>query len=337
MNSNRIIECTALAEEILRNFEMSEIPMQNIILKAVRLYRLLGYEEGLELFLHESGGYARTPKGIDTQSWKIGKLAGRHYLEKVEEETKEYMFCETLAELKSIIDSNNERLRVAADPPSLGSDMSSLPAIREAKNTNERSRIMQEIKKTTARYHNVQGYLYSYIVKTYNELKYGNAIEDIFTEHRLVVDQKLGELCPEAIAKFVSVYENIDSRNPEDWANAVHSCRRILKDFADKISPASDAPQQLLNGKTVKLGEDNIINRLIFYVDKKSDSKTYASVIGTTIRHFGERLDAVFNAVNKGTHTDLTQIEAKRYIFYTYMTISDIITLMQDADIKGEE
>ena len=49
MNSQRIKECTDLATEILKNFELSELPVSKIILKCLRLCRLLGDEDGILL------------------------------------------------------------------------------------------------------------------------------------------------------------------------------------------------------------------------------------------------------------------------------------------------
>lgn len=151
---------------------------------------------------------------------------------------------------------------------------------------------------------------------------------NIFTESRISTNEKLMELCPDSIRKFISVYENMDSDNPEDWANAIHSCRRILNDFADSIYPPSDDPITLKNGKTIKIGKDQYINRLIQFIAGKSDSKTYSSVVGADLQSIGERLDAINNAVCKGTHTDITKDEASRYLIHTYLLIGDIIHLM---------
>lgn len=328
MNSQRILECTSLAEEILKNFELSEIPIENILLKCVRLYRLLGDEEGINLFIYESSGYPSGLNGIAPKPWRYGGIACRQYKEKDSNgEEKQYMFTETLSEMTKLIEINNERMRMASDPQSYGDNMTP-HMINQAKNTSERNSIVLKISKLTARYNLVRGQLYAYVLKTYQKLKYGNTVDDIFTEARQKVDDKLSHMCPEAIAKFVSVYENMDSNNPEDWANAVHSCRRILKDFADSVYPASSEPVELADGKKIKVGEDNVINRLIQFISSKADSETYNKVVGSTLQYVGERIDAIFDAVNKGTHTNISKEEAKRYIFYTYMVLSDIVILI---------
>lgn len=168
--------------------------------------------------------------------------------------------------------------------------------------------------------------LYNYILLIYNKLQYGNIIEDIFTESRKKVDNTLTDICPESIQKFVSVYENIDSNNPEDWANAIHSCRRILIDFANSIYPPSKTPITV-GGKIIKIDNDQYINRLIQYIKSKSQSKTYNAIVGCDLKSIGERLDAVNDAVCKGTHTYLTKNEASKYLIHTYILLSDIIEL----------
>ena len=101
---------------------------------------------------------------------------------------------------------------------------------------------------------------------------------------------------------------------------------RILLDLADALYPPSDTPIQT-NGKTIKVGPDQYINRLIQYICSKSASKTYKDVVGADLKSIGERLDAINGAVCKGTHTDVTKDEATRYIIHTYLLISDIIAL----------
>ena len=119
----------------------------------------------------------------------------------------------------------------------------------------------------------------------------------------------------------------MDSENPEDWANAVHSCRRILVDLADALYPPRQEPV-VVGGKEIKVGEEQYINRLVQFIAGRAESKTYRDVVGTDLSSIGKRLDAINDAVCKGTHTEISQDEASRYIIHTYLLISDIVTLM---------
>jgi hypothetical protein len=240
---------------------------------------------------------------------------------------EEYISYASIADIESNIQTLQIKLAAASDPNiSLTSANPHQFLVSPSGNSAERSHITSEIRQNTQILGQVKGALYNYILTIYNKLVYGNIVEDIFTESRTRVIQKLGEYCPKSIGKFVSVYENLSSDNPEDYANAVHSCRRILLDLADALYPPSDTPIQI-NGKSIKVGPDQYINRLIQYINSKSGSKTYNDVVGSDLSSIGMRLDAINDAVCKGTHTDVTKDEATRYIIHTYLLISDIISL----------
>ena len=137
---------------------------------------------------------------------------------------------------------------------------------------------------------------------------------------------------PEAINKFSAVHENLRSDNPEDWSNAVHSCRRILQDLADSIYPSREDKVIEAGGKTkkVKLGKDNYINRIIAFVEERSDSERFSHIVGSHLGFLGDRLDSVFQAAQKGSHDVIvSQIEADRYVVYTYLTVGDVISLLE--------
>lgn len=150
--------------------------------------------------------------------------------------------------------------------------------------------------------------------------------DSIFSEFRREADEKLEALAPSVLEKLTSIYGNLNSENPEDWANAVHSCRRILTDLADALYPPRDEPV-VVNGKTIKVGKDQYINRLVQFIASKAGSKTFSNVVGADLSSIGMRLDAIYDAVCKGTHAEITKDEASRYIIHTYLLISDIVSL----------
>lgn len=334
INDNRIKECTELSADILKNFELSELPVSKIILKCLRLCRLLGDEDGILLFTYESSGYPTTSSGMPSESWRIAKIAGRRYYETIEKngikEEKEYANTSLISEIEESISSQKIRLSAAVDPNiSISSANPNQHVFTPSGNVVERRSIVNDIKKNQVILQKVTGKLYNYILQIYHKLVYGNIIEDTFTTARLQVNHELVKICPKAIEKFISVYSNMDSNNPEDWANAVHSCRRILLDLADVIYPPKNEPI-IIDGKKIKVGKDQYINRLIQFINSKAESKTFADVIGADLSSIGMRLDAINEAVCKGTHANVTKDEASRYIIHTYLLISDIILLCNE-------
>lgn len=333
MNSARIKECTELSSEILKNFELSELPVSNIILKCLRLCRLLGDEDGILLFSYESSGYPKERDGLlNPETWRIAGIAGRRYT-KIEKKdgvssTQEYANTTLLARIEELIKTQKVRLSASADPDvSVSSANPNQMVFAPTGNMRERTVVVSSIAENQDWLQRIQGHLYAYILQIYNRLAYGNIIEDTFTKARLAVNDRLTSLCPKSIGKFVSVYENMDSENPEDWANAVHSCRRILLDLADALYPPQKDPI-LIGKKEILLGHDQYINRLVQFISCKEGSQTYFNVVGSDLRSIGERLDAINDAVCKGTHVNVSKDEASRYIIHTYLLVSDIISLM---------
>lgn len=327
MKIKKLEECEILAEEILKNIELSEIPMDNIILKGLRLCRLIGDEQGIDFFSYEASGYPINDEGYLTKrAWEICKIAGRNYIETNDKkETKKFAYTDTITEMLETINIQTERMKSAKDPQSYGADFTP-HMISCAKNVKERNNIVTIIKEYEKRIGIVKGKIYDYILKIYNQLTYSNTIEDIFTEKRKLVDVKLLDVCPETIKKFSSIFSNMDSNNSEDWANAVHTCRRILKEVADNLYPPK-SESILVGKKEIKLGKEQYVNRLIQYIESKSSSSTYKEVIGSSLSYIGNRIDSINNAACKGTHNEIDLNEAKSYVIYTYLLLGDILSL----------
>ena len=148
MNSARIIECTELSSEILKNFELSEIPVSSIILKCLRLCRLLGDDDGILLFTFESSGYPSTPGGMTSDAWRISKIAGRRYFQKEKDQKGkeievEYANTALVAEMEESLTAQKLRLTAAVDPNiSLSSANPSQLVMAPAGNALERNGIV---------------------------------------------------------------------------------------------------------------------------------------------------------------------------------------------------
>ena len=154
------------------------------------------------------------------------------------------------------------------------------------------------------------------------DLKFGGIIETIFEDTKKLVDSKLVDVCPDAIEKFTSAYERLKETNPESWAQAVTTCRRIFKDFADAIYPPKDT---LVKGR--KVGEYEYINRLWAFASENAKSNTNKELIQSEVDYIGRRIDSLYDLTCKGTHAEISKDEAERVIIRTYLLIGDLIKL----------
>ena len=63
------------------------------------------------------------------------------------------------------------------------------------------------------------------------------------------------------------------------------------------------------------------------FVEDSAESERFQEIVGSHLRYMGERLDALFGAAQKGSHTTVTKEEADRCVIYTYILVSDILSL----------
>lgn len=328
-------EALALSTEILQNIEKSELSLTDIALKTSRLARLLNdfnYEETMRF---EASGYPVAADGLmTTEHWKLATTANRLF-DEIDHKTNkpvQHAYIESISQFETIINRSNIDLQSARDPDISISSANPYQIISAPMNNAfERAGIRNRLDIAVKRLASRRSFIHNYVLKRHYEIKYSGIAEDIFSRTRNRVDTAIGNAIPKSIEKFTSVYNNLLSENPEDWSNAVHSCRRILQDLADAIYPAREDKIIDENGKKkpIKLGPDSYINRLICFVEEHSISDKFKSIVGSHLSYMGDRLDSVFESAQKGSHSTITtKEEADRYVVYTYLIVGDILSLL---------
>lgn len=317
-----------LAEEILTNIEMADIGLSAVMLKCARLARLIGDEDHRKAFAFEAGGYPNTPTGVPNEAFELGRRAGRIYKEKDNEgKLSEKMNTSSVEMLESLAQTDRIALAAAIDPDvSISSSNPAQHVFAPTGNSQERQRLRISINNSVKIIATSKAFAYTYATNVYFELQFSGAASDIFERSAERIDIALLGTAPQAAQKTASIRTNLASENPEDWANAVHSCRRLLQDVADVLFPPQEDRKK--DGKSVKLGHDNYINRLICFIEDNSASERFQEIVGSSLSYIGERLDAVFRAAQKGSHSVISsRDEAERYVIYTYLTVGDILAL----------
>jgi len=327
-------EALGLSEEILRNIELNELPLARIALKASRLARLINDLEMQKIMQFEASGYPSTPEGVPSEVFRLATIAGRQFEQKdlKDGEPKQFVYLEPIGNLEQVIGIADTALEAARDPDisvssSNPNQMVQLPAGHDF----ERIEIRTGASQATTRLSSRQAFIYQYVLGKHYELKYSGIADDVFSRIRQRVDSSIGETVPDAVQKLSSAYDNLRSTNPEDWSNAVHSCRRILQGLADAVCPPKEGRIVVINGKEqpIKMGKDNYINRIIAFVQDHSESERFRSIVGSHLRFLGDRLDSIFEAAQKGSHAVIVnQAEADRYVVYTYLIVGDVLGLI---------
>ncbi len=178
----------------------------------------------------------------------------------------------------------------------------------------------------------IKNYIHNEVNKIYMQLEFGLGAQTIFERYREKTDSLIARKMPTVTPKLDAIQENLNSKNPEHWANAVNTCRRILKIVADRLYPPNpNGKEKIVKGdKEISVGPENYINRLVLYVEENASSKKYCQIVGSHLKFLGDRLDAINEASCKGTHSEINdKEEAERYIIYTYLLLGDILMLAE--------
>lgn len=328
-NKLALIEALELSGEIIKNIELNEIPLTNIALKTSRLARLMNDFRMAELLRYETSGYPADLKGwVDHEHWKIAVDAGREYQR---EDYQDRVYPESIEQLEQELRITEIALQAAKGPdisyPFLNPNQQmDVPT----GNSKERAEIREHHALVSKRLASRRSLIFDYVINIYYQLKFSGISDDIFTRIRENVDKRIRKNLPESVKRFSAVYSNLQSENPENWSNAVHSCRRILKDLADVVFPPSENKKIEINGeeKVIHLGQEFYINRILTFIQENSTSERYSDIVGSHLKFIENRLNSVLKAAHKGTHdTIVSREEADRYVVYTYLLIGDIISL----------
>lgn len=301
---SRRAEALDLAEQLLNDIEMSGISPMDVARKTSRLARLLDDASAMAWLSFEVGGYP-TPLTVDATV--AARRSNRVVPVEETDDDSEKVITGTLGQMGVLMESAKARITVA----------SALPVER-----NEAHKLVVQFQPVLDK---VVGSMHGYVVERYQELRFGSAVESAFEIVRRDVDSAISDLVPEALPMLSAAFENATSDNPEDWASAAGTCRRLLKAVADALRPPGDA----VDGRS--MGDTNYINRLVDWILANSKSRTAAKVATADLAYLGERLDAADTAGHKGAHSEVDRFDASRFITGTYLILGDVLRISADT------
>jgi hypothetical protein len=172
--------------------------------------------------------------------------------------------------------------------------------------------------------------VHKFLSFTEKQLLFGQINADIFEINRRFVDFELGRLCPEAVSQFVLVYHRLPEKDTESYAQALTSCRRILKSLADVLYPPSSKRIIGSDGRQHNLSDDKYIARLWQYVYEKTAHSTSGKLLQAEVQYLGNRIDKLYDLTNKGIHANISDFEVNQCVIQTYLLIGDILRISKD-------
>jgi len=182
---------------------------------------------------------------------------------------------------------------------------------------------------------NIKNRIYDFLSQTEKQLLYGQFHADIFEQNRQYVELRLNQVCPEAIKELVAAFQRMKDKTPEARAQALLSCRRLLKDLADVFYPPTSQQITGVDGKTRDLSEDKYISRLWQFISDKTRITTSAELLIVSLEDLGHRLDRIYEFTNKGVHAEVDEFEMNQCLMQTYLLIGDLFRIFDKQSAIG--
>ena len=324
-------EALNLAVDILKDIELSRMPMSNIALKTSRLARLINELEYEKIFEYEAGGYPSGPNGVSPPVWKLAEIAGRVYLDK---DKVSKMSKKSLSAIENLLASNKIALELAADKNiSISSANPNQYVPSPITNMRERNARISNINELSDQLADRQSFIYAYTKEVYYKLKFSTLTDQVWLRLKNKIDTYISEIIPDEANKLSAIYDSLNDDNPEKWATALTTCRRMLQAMADNLYPPTKKAKK--KGKTtIKLGTEQYINRLMCYIEEKSTHETLDKITNSNLEYIGKRLDSIKDEACKGTHASVNKEEAERCFMHVYMIIGDILEIERQSRQK---
>ncbi|WP_177331295.1 ComEA family DNA-binding protein [Pseudomonas sp. Leaf129] len=157
----------------------------------------------------------------------------------------------------------------------------------------------------------------------HNQLKFSGTVTNSFDLLKAAVDDKLLDLNPVLAEQLMIAFRSVSGANSEEWSQALTSCRRLLEGIADELFPAGQS-----NAKGRPLGQGQYVNRLWAFMDAAIESESNRDLAKSHVDYLGSWLERTNRIANKGVHADVTQLEAVKAVFHTYLAIADLLEYM---------
>lgn len=183
----------------------------------------------------------------------------------------------------------------------------------------------------------IRNRVYDFLSQTEKQILYGQLYSDAFEQNRQYVELRLGQLFPDALSKFVAAFRRSQENDPESWAQALTSCRRLLKDLADFLYPATDEPVIGSDGKSRILTDDQVKNRLWQYVFEQLGRSKSGDLLLASIQDLGNRIDRLYDLTNKGVHADVSDFEVNQCLIQTFILVGDLLRIVDKQSAIGME
>lgn len=274
-------EITLLAAEIMNDLTNNLLPLHSVLLKTSRLATLLDMPDNVDLFIAWA-------KDAEHNSF--------------------------------VVETFKSDIEAAADRDVSLSSANTYQTVSAPSNMLERRSVRERAATVVSASAAYRTQAYKFALNIYTKWQFGNVAENIFEKKRDSVEPVLNQVFPDAQQRLNSIEQNLRSQNPEDWKNAVASCRALLMDVADVLQPPKN-----------KEDKNKYINRLKDFISPKITSSTQKKLAGTLLEELKNRIEYTMDLTQGAAHKDRPlQKAAEDVVLYTYLAIAELLGMYRE-------
>lgn len=193
-------------------------------------------------------------------------------------------------------------------------------------NISERTALRTSANKVVGYLANYRTETYSFAARINHNWQFGNIAESIFERKRKRVEPVLQQVFPDTEQRLNSIEQNLRSDNPEDWKNAVGSCRALLMDVADLLNPPKNAEDK-----------SKYIDRLKDYISPKVKSKTKKKLLKSYFDELKARIEYTMDLTQSGAHQGRPiKAEAEDVVLHTYLLIAELMQVYSQNKVVDQ-
>jgi hypothetical protein len=347
----KLEKALTISDEILSDIENTDLTFEQILLKCKKLARLRDDFEALNWFTAELHGYSndvQIPGITRSDLERYAEMSGRFTVStnpETQKEERKY-WTASVGEIEADIQTNLIALEKLQPPAQFtpAISKSSYQSIYTGPTSSEhvvekyqdvlnalsqrRHAISILIRNYRALVSKIKNAVYNYVLNINLQLRFETVTESIFQSTKVAVDKRLAEICPGAMKKFVAAYNRLTSDNPEEWSQAMSSCRNVLKEFADYVFPPRKEHYMRKNGEELVVSDDKYKNRLLAFIDM-SAAGDKSKFLASRMTDLETRIHTLNDLLSKGTHVGLELQDVRICVLDAYLLIGSLIGFVQ--------
>lgn len=301
-----------LSSNLLDEIELGDGRLDRLVLRTSRLARLVSDEDAIQWLRWEQQGF---PKDDSSMAWR--RKTGRVFSDS---EENVYMGATRMV---AMVDAVREELRQTALPALSGDGV-----VTATNNVIKyRAQLRTVVTKNASILASVEAQIHSFVVRAFYSLRISTRQDTMFGSDAQRIDALLRGLDEDFLRRVDSAYANLENGEAEEISAAMNSVRRLIDAFADQIFPATDETRLDGQGKSIRLGQMQRLNRVKAYIDDHCQSPSRATRLKRAISD-------VYDRVSTGVHTEVSASDARSLFLFSYTLLGEILELSDDETVQ---